>query len=77
MALLYLSRGSVCVINEFGAMSLDDQKHLLDIAEEGSCTIDKYGLHLEIDSPTTIITTANPYNQTWSGFKMKKMKSRP
>lgn len=72
-----LSRGSVCVINEFGAMSLDDQKHLLDIAEEGSCTIDKYGLHLEIDSPTTIITTANPYNQTWSGFKMKKMKSRP
>jgi replicative DNA helicase Mcm len=67
-----LSRGSVCVINEFGAMSLDDQKHLLDIAEEGRCTIDKYGLHLEIDSPTTIITTANPYNQTWRGTEMNK-----
>jgi DNA replicative helicase MCM subunit Mcm2 (Cdc46/Mcm family) len=53
-------------------MSLDDQKHLLDIAEEGRCTIDKYGLHLEIDSPTTIIATANPYNQTWNGFKMNK-----
>jgi DNA replicative helicase MCM subunit Mcm2 (Cdc46/Mcm family) len=67
-----LSKGSVCVINELGAMSLEDQKHLLDIAEEGKCTIDKYGLHLEIDSPTTIIATANPYNQTWSGFKMNK-----
>jgi replicative DNA helicase Mcm len=69
---IVLSRGSVCIINELGAMSLDDQKHLLDIAEEGRCTIDKYGLHLEIDSPTTIIATANPYNQTWSGFKMNK-----
>ena len=34
--------------------------------------IDKYGLHLEIDSPTTIIATANPYNQTWNGSKMNK-----
>ena len=67
-----LSKGSICVINELGAMSLDDQKHLLDIAEEGRCTIDKYGLHLEIDSPTTIIATANPYNQTWNGSKMNK-----
>lgn len=67
-----LSKGSMCVINELGAMSLDDQKYLLDIAEEGRCTIDKYGLHLEIDSPTTIIATANPYNQSWNGAKMNK-----
>jgi DNA replicative helicase MCM subunit Mcm2 (Cdc46/Mcm family) len=69
---IVLSRGSICVINELGAMNLDDQKHLLDIAEEGRCTIDKYGFHLEIDSPTTIIATANPYGQTWSGFKVSK-----
>jgi replicative DNA helicase Mcm len=67
-----LSKGSMCVINELGAMSLDDQKYLLDIAEEGKCTIDKYGFHLEVDSPTTIIATANPYNQTWNGVKMTK-----
>ena len=47
-------------------MSLDDQQHLIDIAEEGRCTIDKYGTHYEIDSPTTIIATANPYNATWN-----------
>ena len=67
-----LSKGSTCVINELGAMSLEDQKYLLDIAEEGRCTIDKYGFHLEVDSPTTIIATANPYNQTWNGFKITK-----
>lgn len=67
-----LSKGSTCVINELGAMSLDDQKYLLDIAEEGRCTIDKYGFHLEVDSPTTIVATANPYNQTWNGFKVTK-----
>jgi replicative DNA helicase Mcm len=69
---IVLSRGSICVINELGAMSLEDQKHLLDIAEEGRCTIDKYGLHLEIESPTTIIATANPYNQTWSGSRINR-----
>jgi replicative DNA helicase Mcm len=67
-----LSKGSTCVVNELGAMSLEDQKYLLDIAEEGRCTIDKYGFHLEVDSPTTIIATANPYNQTWNGFKISK-----
>src|SRR5712691_1490621 len=30
-----LSKGAICAINEFGAMSMEDQQHLTDIAEEG------------------------------------------
>jgi DNA replicative helicase MCM subunit Mcm2 (Cdc46/Mcm family) len=68
-----LSKGAVCAINELGSMSLEDQGHLIDIAEEGRCTVDKYGSHFEIDSPTTIIATANPYSTTWSKkFTMSK-----
>ena len=30
-------------------------------------------MHFDIDSPTTIIATANPYNATWNkGFMMSK-----
>jgi DNA replicative helicase MCM subunit Mcm2 (Cdc46/Mcm family) len=61
-----LAKGALCSINEIGAMNPIDQQYLLDIAEEGRCTLDKYGTHFEIDAPTTIIATANPYNQTWS-----------
>ena len=53
-----LAKGAVCAINEIGAMNPTDQQFLLDIAEEGRCTVDKYGTHFEIDAPTTIIATA-------------------
>jgi DNA replicative helicase MCM subunit Mcm2 (Cdc46/Mcm family) len=63
-----LAKGAVCA-----AMNPTDQQFLLDIAEEGRCTVDKYGTNFEIDAPTTIIATANPYNQTWNkGFNMTK-----
>ena len=61
-----LAKGSICAINETQALEITDQQHLLDIAEEGRCTLDKYGRHFEIDAPTTIIATANPYGSTWS-----------
>jgi DNA replicative helicase MCM subunit Mcm2 (Cdc46/Mcm family) len=61
-----LAKGSVFAINEIGSMSLENQQHLIDVAEEGRCTVDKYRMHFEIDAPTTIIATANPYNATWS-----------
>jgi DNA replicative helicase MCM subunit Mcm2 (Cdc46/Mcm family) len=70
---IVLAKGAICAINEIGAMSLDDQQHLIDVAEEGRCTVDKYGMHFEIDSPTTIIATANPYNATWNkGYMISK-----
>jgi DNA replicative helicase MCM subunit Mcm2 (Cdc46/Mcm family) len=68
-----LAKGAICAINEIGAMNPTDQQFLLDIAEEGKCTLDKYGTHFEIDAPTTIIATANPYNHTWNkGFNINK-----
>ena len=73
---IVLAKGAICAINEIGAMSFDDQQHLIDIAEEGRCTVDKYGTHFEIDSPTTIIATANPYNVTWNkAFNMNKRRN--
>jgi DNA replicative helicase MCM subunit Mcm2 (Cdc46/Mcm family) len=38
---IVLAKGSVCTIDEIGSMSLDDQQHLNDIAEEGKFTVDK------------------------------------
>ncbi len=61
-----LAKGSICAINEITALGYEDQSHLLDIAEEGRCTVDKYGTHFDIDAPTTIIATANPFRSTWS-----------
>jgi DNA replicative helicase MCM subunit Mcm2 (Cdc46/Mcm family) len=65
-----LPKGAICAINEFGAMSMEDQQHLTDITEEGRCTLDKFARHYDIDSPTTIIATANPYNATWNNLAM-------
>jgi DNA replicative helicase MCM subunit Mcm2 (Cdc46/Mcm family) len=60
-----LAKNAICAINEIGSMSFEDQRFLLDIMEKGRFTIDKYGNHQEIDSPTTIIATANPHGTYW------------
>jgi DNA replicative helicase MCM subunit Mcm2 (Cdc46/Mcm family) len=68
-----LAKGAICAINEIGAMNPTDQQFLPDIAEEGRCTLDKYVTHFDIDALTTIVATANPYNQTWNkGFNITK-----
>jgi len=60
------ARGAVCGINEIGRMCYEDQGFLLDIMEEGSFTVDKYAIHHEIKSATTIIATANPRGMKWN-----------
>ncbi|HEY9385852.1 MAG TPA: AAA family ATPase [Nitrososphaeraceae archaeon] len=60
-----LAKNAICAINEIGSMNFEDQRFLLDIMEEGKFTIDKYGIHQDIDSPTTIIATANPLGAYW------------
>jgi replicative DNA helicase Mcm len=64
-----LAKGSICAINEIGLMMPSDQNFLLDVMEEGKFTIDKYGIHAEMDSPTTIIGTTNQLNAEWSDEK--------
>lgn len=60
-----LAKGGICVINEIGTMDYSDQSYLLDIMEEGHTTVNKYGMNIEIHSPTTIIATANPIGGLW------------
>ena len=62
---IVLSKNSISSINEIGSLNFEDQGHLIDILEEGHTTLDKYGRHYEIDSPTTIIATANPNGISW------------
>jgi replicative DNA helicase Mcm len=62
---IVLSKNSICAVNEIGSLNFEDQGHLIDILEEGHTTLDKYGRHYEIDSPTTIIATANPNGISW------------
>lgn len=60
------ARGTVCCINEIGRMDYEDQGFLLDVMGEGSFTVDKYAIHQEIKSATTIIATANPRGIRWN-----------
>lgn len=61
-----LSRGAICAVNEVTAFSIEEQAHLLDVAEEGIIPLNKHGTHMIIPSPTTIIATANPIQSTWN-----------
>jgi replicative DNA helicase Mcm len=58
------ARGSICGANEIGRMALEDQGHLLDVMEEEEFTKTAYGFHTKIQSPTTIIASANPVNNS-------------
>ena len=61
-----LSRGGICGVNEITEFQLDDQARLLDVLEEGIIPLNKHGTHMIIQSPTTIIATANPTQSTWN-----------
>jgi replicative DNA helicase Mcm len=60
-----LAREGICAINEAGRMAEDDQAHLLDVLEEGSFTVNKYGFNARIRADTAIIISANPRHTTW------------
>ena len=60
------ARNAICAINEIGRMDYQNQAFLLDIMEEGGFSVNKYGLHIQIESPTTIIATSNPLNSEWN-----------
>ena len=68
------AKNSHVVINEAGSMSHEDQWHLVGISEEGKTTLDKWGEHIPIDAPTTLILTANPVGTRWESSKMSKDK---
>ena len=62
-----LAKDAICALNELGRMGLEDQGHLLDVMEEEEFTINKYGINAKIMSPTSIIASANPMNNSrWS-----------
>ena len=54
------SKGGICGINEIGRMSGSDQGHLLGVMQEQFFTINKHGIHVRINAPTSIIASANP-----------------
>ena len=62
-----LAKDAICALNELGRMGFEDQGHLLDVMEEEEFTINKYGINAKILSPTSIIASANPMNNSrWS-----------
>jgi replicative DNA helicase Mcm len=69
---IVLSKNSICAINEIGSLSYEDQGHLIDTLEEGRLTLDKYGMHYEIDSPTRVIATSNPNAISWKTSTLSK-----
>jgi MoxR-like ATPase len=65
-----LSRNAICAIDELTAFAPEEQSRLLDVLEEGILDIDKHGRHWTIQSPTTIIATANPIQSKWSNSEV-------
>jgi replicative DNA helicase Mcm len=63
-----LARGAICVLNEVGRTTPEDQGFLLDVMEEGEFTINKYGINSKIASPTVIVASANPINSAANDF---------
>ncbi|HSF51977.1 MAG TPA: AAA family ATPase [Nitrososphaeraceae archaeon] len=58
------ARGAISGLNELGRMSLEDQGHILDVMQEEEFTKSAYGFTTKIPSPTTIIASANPVNNS-------------
>jgi DNA replicative helicase MCM subunit Mcm2 (Cdc46/Mcm family) len=65
LGVLPQAKNSICILNEIASLSMEDQRHLFDVMEEGKLTLDKYGFHKEIDSPTTVLGTTNPEGGKW------------
>jgi MoxR-like ATPase len=65
MGVVPAAKGAICALNEIGRMDPDQQKHLLDVAQEQVFTINKYGINSKIKSPTAIIGSANPVAGEW------------
>ena len=68
------AKNSHVVINEASSLAHEDQSHLVGISEEGYTTLDKWGEHIPIDAPTTLILTANPIGTKWESSKISKDK---
>jgi DNA replicative helicase MCM subunit Mcm2 (Cdc46/Mcm family) len=68
------AKNSHVVINEASELSHDDQSHLIGIAEEGKTTLDKWGEHITIDAPATLIFTTNPLGTKWESSKISEDK---
>jgi DNA replicative helicase MCM subunit Mcm2 (Cdc46/Mcm family) len=63
--ILVQAKNSMCILNEVGALSEDDQRHLLSVMEEGIIPKDKYAFHKEIEAKTTVLGTLNPRKSDW------------
>ncbi|KAA2279393.1 hypothetical protein [Candidatus Nitrosocosmicus sp. SS] len=60
-----LAKYSVCALNEIGTIPFEEQKYLLDAMEEGEFSINKHGIHSDIESPTTIVGSTNLLKPTY------------
>jgi DNA replicative helicase MCM subunit Mcm2 (Cdc46/Mcm family) len=68
-----LSKGAICAIDEITSFPMEDQARLLSVLEEGKIYFDKLGMRSVIDSPTTIVATANPVQTKWSNSQVISM----
>ena len=57
------SRNAICAINELAKLNPEDLDKLYDVMEERGFHFEKYGIKKFIQTPTSIIASANPANK--------------
>lgn len=74
--LLPLADEGLCCIDELNLMKQEDRASLYNAMEKGFITYDKSNKHIKIDARVSILATANPKGDKFSGWIVETLKKQ-
>lgn len=74
--LLPLADGGICCIDELNLMKKDDRAALYNSMEKGFVSYDKAGHHEKVSADVSVLATANPKNDVFSGTQVDDLRKQ-